>query len=56
MDEWYCMNCGKQLVKVKLDEGDFPCCLDCAIKYTIHGTGVGDSLFVVGADSLKITF
>jgi hypothetical protein len=52
----YCIKCGHKLVLIKLDEGEFPCCIPCKIRYTIHGTGAEGSLFVVGAESLKIYF
>lgn len=53
---WFCPKCGKALVEVKLNAGAFPSCLFCGIKYTIHGTGVDESLFVLGAETLKIEF
>ena len=56
MDKVYCIKCGKELVEVTLDEGVFPSCLHCQIKYTIHGTGCDGSLFVVGAEVLTVKF
>lgn len=52
----FCPLCGGHLVDIKLDEGEFPSCFDCKVRYTIHGTGVGGSLFVIGADVLIIHF
>ena len=53
---WFCPKCGRCLVDIKLDEGEVTCCLECKIRYTIHGTGVDGSLFLIGAETLTLTF
>lgn len=48
---WYCMKCGNVLHIEKVPQGEARICRGCGILYTIHGTGVYPSLFIVGAEN-----